>query len=166
MLIFLSIVCSTYLRRFNFFYTTLTNFRADYIYNVKGLNWCRWYKISIPWLSCRGDNQLAIPRGFSSCTGWQTPWVGSLIFFIRRLGPSTYRSTPTKNMRNFKPPQKILEILATPQKNPQNLHTPQKILIFLKPPKYCNSNIEPQKHSPSLRMYENIRVPFWGQTMV
>ena len=35
----------------------------------------------------------------------------SLFFFIRRLGPSIYPS-PLKNIRNFKHPKKIFEILA------------------------------------------------------
>ena len=39
----------------------------------------------------------------------------SNLFRIRRLGPSIYRSPP-KNIRNFKHPKKIFEILAT-QKN-------------------------------------------------
>ena len=39
----------------------------------------------------------------------------SNFFRIRRLGPSIYRS-PQKNIRNFKHPKKIFEILAT-QKN-------------------------------------------------
>ena len=39
----------------------------------------------------------------------------SNFFRIRRLGPSIYRS-PQKNIKNFKHPKKIFEILAT-QKN-------------------------------------------------
>ena len=38
----------------------------------------------------------------------------SNVFLIRRLGPSIYRSPP-KNIRNFKHPKKIFEILATPK---------------------------------------------------
>ena len=43
-------------------------------------------------------------------------WGGGTLIFsrIRRLGPSIYRS-PKKNIRNFKHPQKIFEILATPK---------------------------------------------------
>ena len=47
----------------------------------------------------------------------------------------------------------------TPQKYPQNLHT-QKVFIFLKTPKNIEiQNFKPPKNDPSLRMYENIRVP-------
>ena len=47
----------------------------------------------------------------------------------------------------------------TPQKNPQNLHTPKNI-HFLKTPIIIGiQNFEPPKNGPSLRMYENIRVP-------
>ena len=46
---------------------------------------------------------------------------------------------------------------------PKNIHKifiPQKIFIFLKNPKNIEiQNVEPQKNDPSLRMYENIRVP-------
>ena len=38
-------------------------------------------------------------------------------FYIRRLGPSIY-SSPPKNIRNFKHPKKIFEILATPKNFP------------------------------------------------
>ena len=46
---------------------------------------------------------------------------GGTLFFsrIHRLGPSIYRSSP-KNIRNFKHPQKIFEILAT-QKYPNSV---------------------------------------------
>ena len=48
----------------------------------------------------------------------EPPWGGgggcSHFFFIRRLGP-------TKNIRNFKHPPKIFEILATPQKYPHSV---------------------------------------------
>ena len=40
----------------------------------------------------------------------------SIFFRIRRLGPSIYRSPP-KNIRKFKHPQKMYEILATPKKS-------------------------------------------------
>ena len=47
----------------------------------------------------------------------------------------------------------------TPKKYPQILYTP-KIIFFLKTPKNIeNQNFEPPKNDPSLRMYENIRVP-------
>ena len=46
-----------------------------------------------------------------------------------------------------------------PKKYPQtDLQTP-KIFIFLKPPKYIEIQTFEQKNGPSLRMYENIRVP-------
>ena len=50
-----------------------------------------------------------VPRGGGGGGGY------SKFFLIRRLGPSIYRSPP-KNIRNFKHPKKIFEILAT-QKN-------------------------------------------------
>ena len=44
-------------------------------------------------------------------------WGVLSFFFIRRLGPSIYHS-PQKNIRNFKHPAKVFEILTTPQKYP------------------------------------------------
>ena len=44
--------------------------------------------------------------------GQQPPGGYSYFFRIRRLGPTIYRSPP-KNIRNFKHPKKIFEILAT-----------------------------------------------------
>ena len=97
----------------------------------------------------------------------------SYFFRIRRLGPSIYCSHP-KNIRNFKHPQKIFEILATqnnisilyldlkktlnciemtlklaqfcdhPKKNILKIFIPPKIFIFLKTPK----NIEIQNFEP------------------
>ena len=54
----------------------------------------------------------------------------SNFFRIRRLGPSIHRS-PQKNIRNFKHPKKIFEILAT-----------QKIFQFL----YLYLKQDPQTH--------------------
>ena len=45
----------------------------------------------------------------------------SRFFFIGRLGPSIYPS-PGKNIRNFKHPEKIFEILATPKNIPHSVH--------------------------------------------
>ena len=46
----------------------------------------------------------------------------------------------------------------TTKKYPQNLHT-QNFFIFLKTPKNIEiQNFDP-KNDPSLRMYENIRIP-------
>ena len=94
-------------------------------------------------------------------------------FFIRRLGPSTYRST--KNIRNFKHKKKYLKfcnpkkyppfctftlrkdpklhindqyspIFWWPQKNIHKIFIPQKIFILLKTPKSIEiQNFEPQK---------------------
>ena len=48
----------------------------------------------------------------------------------------------------------------TPKNYSQNLHVPQNIFIFLKTQKNIEiQNFEPKKSDPSLRMYENIRVP-------
>ena len=55
-----------------------------------------------------------MPRGGGGGGGY------SNFFLIRRLGPSIYRSPP-KNIRNFKHPKKIFEILAT-KKNIPNLY--------------------------------------------
>ena len=50
----------------------------------------------------------------------------------------------------------------TPKNHPQKIHTP-KIFIFLKTSKNIEiQNFEPQRISPSLRTYENIRVPGGG----
>ena len=55
--------------------------------------------------------------GYTYRSIWE-PVGGTLIFSrIRRLGPSIYRS-PQKNIRNFKHPQKIFEILATAKNIP------------------------------------------------
>ena len=73
---------------------------------------------------------------------------GTLIFFrIRRLGPSIYRS-PQKNIRNFKHPKKIFEILTT-QKNIPILYLdlkkdPKLHRNDLKLAQFCD---EPQKIS-------------------
>ena len=52
----------------------------------------------------------------------------------------------------------------TPKKYPQNFHTQKNIHFSENPKKYWNSKIWPQQNGPSLRMYENIRVPPapWG----
>ena len=50
----------------------------------------------------------------------------------------------------------------TPQKYPQNVHTPKNIIFSENPQKILKfKNLTP-KNGPSLRMYENIRVPPWG----
>ena len=55
--------------------------------------------------------------------------------------------------------------MMTPIKYPQNLHTPKKYLFFWKPKKNIEiQNFEPPKNYPSLRTYEDIRVPPWGGT--
>ena len=53
----------------------------------------------------------------------------------------------------------------TPKKYPQNLHTPKNIYFSGNPPKNIEiQNFKPQKNDPTLRMYENIRVPSWDWT--
>ena len=47
----------------------------------------------------------------------------------------------------------------TPKKYPQNFHTQKNIYFSENPKKYRNSKFWTQKNEPSLRMYENIRVP-------
>ena len=47
----------------------------------------------------------------------------------------------------------------TPKKYPQNFHTQKNIYFSENPKKYRNSKFWTQKNGPSLRMYENIRVP-------
>ena len=50
----------------------------------------------------------------------------------------------------------------TPKKYPKNFHT-QTILIFLKTQKNIEiQKFDPQKNGPSMKMYENIRVPPLG----
>ena len=44
-------------------------------------------------------------------------------------------------------------------KNPQNLHTPKNIHFSENPQNIEILNFEPPKNDPSLRIYENIRVP-------
>ena len=53
----------------------------------------------------RRRNDQNLPRGYPN------------FFRIHRLGPIIYRSPP-KNIRNFKHPKKIFEILATPKNIP------------------------------------------------
>ena len=48
-------------------------------------------------------------------------------------------------------------------KNIYKIFLPPKISIFLKPQKYWKSKFWTPKNYPSLRMYENIRVPSWGK---
>ena len=50
----------------------------------------------------------------------------------------------------------------TPKKYPQNLYTQKHIDFSENPKKYWNSLFWTPKNDPSLRMYENIRVPPWG----
>ena len=47
----------------------------------------------------------------------------------------------------------------TPKTYPQNIHTPTQIHFTEKPKNIEIQNFEPPKNGPSLRMYENIRVP-------
>ena len=60
---------------------------------------------------------VADPEGAQGVCSNSPPGGYSTFFRIRRLGPSIYRS-PQKNIRNFKPPKKIFEILATPKNIP------------------------------------------------
>ena len=81
---------------------------------------------------------------------------GTLIFFrIRRPGPSIYRS-PQKNIRNFKHPKKIFEILATQKnipilfldlkKDPKCIEVSLKLAPFCDdPPKISTKSSYPQK---------------------
>ena len=53
----------------------------------------------------------------------------------------------------------IVQFCYDPPKNIDKIFIPQKIFIFLKTPKNIEiQNFEP-KNDPSLRMYENVRVP-------
>ena len=60
---------------------------------------------------------LSVINCLSGCQHPRGSGGYSIFFRIRRLGPSIYRSPP-KNIRNFKYPQKVFEIVAT-QKIPQ-----------------------------------------------
>ena len=110
-------------------------------------------------------------------------------FFIRRLGPSIYRSPP-KNIWNFKHPQKIFEILATqkispfctftlrkdpklhrnypkyspilwwPPKKIHKIFTPQKIFIFWKSKKILKFKIlNPKKWSEPTYVWKFLSTP-------
>ena len=73
----------------------------------------------------------------------------SNFFRIRRLGPSIYRS-PKKNIRNFKHPKKIFEILATQKISQFCTLTLKKILNCIemtrKLAQFCN---DPKKSTKS-----------------
>ena len=70
-------------------------------------------------------NTRRLNRQWSHPTDWEKPGGGgggggggySHFFCIRRLGPSICPS-PHKNIRNFKHPKKIFEILATKKRSP------------------------------------------------
>ena len=112
----------------------------------------------------------------------------SNFFRIRRLGPSIYRS-PQKNIRNFKHPKKVFEILVT-QKNipilyldlkkdpnciemtlkvaqfcedPKEISTkssyPQKYPFFWKPKKILKFRILNRKNGPSLYVWKYQSAP-------
>ena len=72
---------------------------------------------SVAWVMPQGWDlgALGVPRGTKKFKHGQVPGRYSLFFCIRRLGPSIYPS-PQKNIRSFKHPKKIFEILAN-QKN-------------------------------------------------
>ena len=101
-------------------------------------------------------NSHDISRGWGR--GYSQGGGGTLIFFrIRRLGPSIYRSPP-KNIRNFKHPQKIFEILATQKsisflyldlKKVPKLHRndPQTSPICDDPKKISTKSSYPQRYS-------------------
>ena len=66
-------------------------------------------------LSHTGIEPQFLSKIYYAITACMTPRGGggySNFFCIRRLGPSIYRS-PQKNIRNFKHPKKIFEMLAT-----------------------------------------------------
>ena len=50
----------------------------------------------------------------------------------------------------------------TPKKYPQNVHTPKNIHFSETPKNIEIQKFDPKKNGPSLRMYENIRVPPLG----
>ena len=50
----------------------------------------------------------------------------------------------------------------TPKKYPQNLHTLKNIHFYENQKNIEIQNFEPPKNDPSLRMFENIRVPPLG----
>ena len=50
----------------------------------------------------------------------------------------------------------------TPKKYPQNLYTPKNIYFSENPKNILKFKILNPKNDPSLRMYENIRVPLLG----
>ena len=81
----------------------------------------------------------------------------SNFFRIRRLGPSIYRS-PQKNIRNFKHPKKIFEILATPKNIPilylgLEKKTLNCIEMTLKQAQFCD---DPKKISAKSSYPQNI----------
>ena len=67
----------------------------------------------------------------SSITCANPRW-GTLIFFIRRLGPSIY-CLPSKKTRNSKHPQKMFEIFANTKKYPDSVFlSSEKTLKYIK----------------------------------
>ena len=110
----------------------------------------------------------ALFRSFIMCIRQTQGWY-SIFFRIRRLGPSIYRS-PQKNIRNFKYPKKIFEILAT-QKNIPILYLDFKkktlncIEMTLKlaqscedPKKISTKSSYPQKIFIFLKIQKNIEI--------
>ena len=93
----------------------------------------------------------------------------SNFFRIRSLGPSIYRSPP-KNIRNFKHPKKLFEILATQKYIPilyldlkkKTLNCIEMILKLAQfcddPPKISTKSSYPQKISFFLKTPKNIEI--------
>ena len=122
-----------------------------------------WLHMQLDWFRFRG-------------LGAQGGGGGRVLYFfhIRTLGPSIYRS-PKKNIRNFKHPKKIFEILATPKniqflyldlKKDPKLHRndPQTSPILWWPQKNIHKILIPPKNiifSENPRKYWNSE--FWTQ---
>ena len=68
--------------------------------------------------------------------------------------------TLRKDHKMLRKTPKIVQFCDDSQKYQQNIHTPKIFFFFLKPPKNIDiQTFEPPKNCPSLRIYENIRVP-------
>ena len=61
-------------------------------------------------------------KDFFEGMGWSPGGGYSIFFYIRRLGPSIYRSRK-KKYQEFQAPQNIFEILATPQNIPYSQYS-------------------------------------------
>ena len=70
-----------------------------------------------PYIANNMNPDQTVPINRISLIGVHAQGGYSNFFRIRRLGPSIYPSPP-KNIRNFKHPKKIFEILATPKNIP------------------------------------------------